>query len=41
MNWLEKEKELKELDELLKQEQKEENSPDWQQYANLKWKARE
>lgn len=38
MNWLEREKELEELRELLKQEKEEELNPDWQQYLNLKWK---
>ena len=38
MNWVEKEKEQEELQKLLKAELEEENNPDWQQYANLKWR---
>lgn len=41
MDYLERKKELKELDELLKQEQEEDNEPDFVQYGFLKWKARE
>jgi len=41
MNWLDKENELKELEQLLAQELEEEQAPDWQQYANLKWRIRE
>lgn len=37
MDWLEKEKEQEEIQKLIAQELEEENEPDWQQYANLKW----
>lgn len=40
MDWLAKEKEQKDLQKLLAQELKEELNPDWQQYANLKWRIR-
>ena len=40
MDYIEKEKELQELQELLKQEQEEENNPDFRQYGFLKWRKR-
>ena len=40
MNWLEKEKEREEIQKLLEQELEEERDPDYQQYANLKWRKK-
>ena len=34
-------KEKEEIQKLIEQEIEEENEPDWQQYANLKWKIKE
>jgi hypothetical protein len=41
LNWLERENEQKTIAELVLLDLEEENDPDWQQYANLKWKVRE
>jgi len=38
MNWIDKEKEQEEIQKLLEKELEEENDPDYQQYATLKWK---
>ena len=38
MNYLEKEKEQKELQELILLELEEENEPDFRQYGFLKWR---
>lgn len=40
MNYLDKEKEKEELQKLIEQDLIEEQDPDYQQYANLKWRKK-